>query len=162
VTPVWVVDEDPAAAATRLAPDRAVVDSVPEDADWDLAPRRLVWPVTVHDRAQCPAVLDAVVRGVAVVVRVTEPMSGPTTARFVDELHRAAGPGQRQPRTDQLTEDHRRLLTALAGGATVAAAAEAAGLAPRTASRRLTEARRILGCATTAEAVGLVTRSPAG
>ena len=160
-TPVWVVDDDPAAVVSRLAGDREVIDELP-GAPWDLSGDGLVWPVTVADRSRCPAVLEAVIRGVAVVVRVLEPMSVPTTARFVDELHRAAGGRVAADRVGdglgRLTAEQRRLLDALAGGVTVADAGAALGLSTRTASRRLTEARVALGCATTVEAVVLVRR----
>jgi DNA-binding NarL/FixJ family response regulator len=160
-TPVWVVDEDPESAAVLLAADRQVIDDVPDGEPWELGGEGLVWPVTLRDPSQCAAVLEAVRRGVAVVVRVVEPLSVRTGARFVDELHRAAGtvPGAAAAGgTERLTDDQRRLLEALAGGATLTAAAEALGMSPRTASRRLTEAREVLRCATTAEAVVLASR----
>jgi DNA-binding NarL/FixJ family response regulator len=155
------VEDDPTLAVVRLAPDREVIDAVPDEGSWDLHSEGLVWPVTVSEQAQCPAVLEAVVRGVAVVVRVVEPMSVSTAARFVDELHRAAGTGS--PVTspapgERLTDEQRRLLGALADGATLAAAAAALGMSVRTASRRLAEARAALGCRTTAEAVVLAAR----
>jgi DNA-binding CsgD family transcriptional regulator len=52
-----------------------------------------------------------------------------------------------------LDEQHRLLLAALAGGRSVAAAAERLCMSRRTAERRLSEARRVLGVSTTAEAV---------
>jgi len=52
-----------------------------------------------------------------------------------------------------LGEQHRLLLAALAGGLSVAAAAERLCISRRTAERRLSEARRVLGVRTTAEAV---------
>jgi DNA-binding CsgD family transcriptional regulator len=52
-----------------------------------------------------------------------------------------------------LDEQHRLLLAALAGGLSVAAAAERLCISRRTAERRLSEARRVLAVSTTAEAV---------
>jgi DNA-binding CsgD family transcriptional regulator len=52
-----------------------------------------------------------------------------------------------------LDEQHRLLLAALAGGLSVAAAAERLCISRRTADRRLSEARRVFGVSTTAEAV---------
>jgi len=52
-----------------------------------------------------------------------------------------------------LGEQHRLLLAAVAGGLSVAAAAERLCISRRTAERRLSEARRLLGVSTTAEAV---------
>jgi len=52
-----------------------------------------------------------------------------------------------------LDEQPRLLLAALAGGLSVAAAAERLRISRRTAERRLSEARRVLGVSTTAEAV---------
>jgi DNA-binding CsgD family transcriptional regulator len=57
------------------------------------------------------------------------------------------------PASVPLRDHHRRLLAALAAGETVAAAAEGMSISRRTAARRLSEARSLLGVNTTAEAV---------
>jgi len=54
-----------------------------------------------------------------------------------------------------LGDEHRRLLAALAAGESVAAAAERMSISRRTAERRLSEARTLLGVCTTAEAVAV-------
>jgi DNA-binding NarL/FixJ family response regulator len=58
----------------------------------------------------------------------------------------------KRPRVE-LDEQHRLLLAALADGLSVVAAAERLCISRRTAERRLSEARRVLGVSTTAEAV---------
>lgn len=160
--PVWVVDDDPAHAAAVLAGDRTAVDHLPDAEPFDLGPGRLVWPVTVVDPTQCATVLEAVTRGVAVVVRVGDELGAGTAACFVDELHRAAGPSPSPPLAGELSDDQVRLLRELGRGATVAAAARSVGIGARSASRRLAEARAALGVATTIEAVVRVTRSVDG
>lgn len=148
-----VVSGDPGAAAGRLHPDRTAVETLPDGAGYDLSSHALVWPVTVGTDADCAAVLDAVLRGVAVVVRVEDDLPGSVAARFVDDLHRAAGASEPPAPARRLATDQLRLLEALASGATIAAAARRLGLSARTASRRLADARRVLGVSTTAEAL---------
>lgn len=70
--------------------------------------------------------------------------TGPTYRRHVNAVKRPAA---------VLDEQHRLLLAALAGGLSVAAAAERLCISRRTADRRLSEARCVLGVSTTAEAV---------
>lgn len=63
-----------------------------------------------------------------------------------------------EARAAPLTDEHLDLLRALGTGATVGTAARRVGMSERTASRRLAEARRLLGVATNAEAVVAVSR----
>lgn len=157
-TPAWIVDEDPGGGARQVAPDRRVVDTPPAGPAFDLRADRLVWPTVVRDAAQCCAVLEAVGRGVAVVVRI-EGIPASLAAEFREDLARAADlqAGETSP-ADELSDDQRRLLGALGRGLTLAAAAREVGLSTRTATRRLAEARRILRVQTNAEAVVVVCR----
>lgn len=158
--PAWTLDGDgdPVDVARRVAPGRTVVDDLPP-SPYDLRDHALVWPVVVRDAGECPAVLDALGRGVAVVVRIDDAVPSATAATFRDELQRAAEPAALGKRAvELLSAEQLRLLDALARGATLVAAAEQLGLAPRSASRRLAEIRRTLGVATTAEAVVLASR----
>ena len=156
---VWLVDGDPVAAAPELAPGRTVVPGPPAGTEaFDLGDLEAVWPVTVTGEDDCSAVLEAVMRGLSVVVRV-DGLEPSTAARFTDELHRAAGRTGRTAGTvpastaPALSDEQVALLRTLGEGKTLAAAAASLGLGVRTASRRLAEARRILGVETTAEAV---------
>lgn len=65
---------------------------------------------------------------------------------------------QTGPRCDRLDDELHDLIRALREGATITAAARAAGLSRRTASRRLAELRERLGATSTAEAVALACR----
>ena len=64
----------------------------------------------------------------------------------------------RPPIGDRLTDEQIELLVAIRNGADVEQAARRCHLSPRTAARRLTDARQSLGARSTAEAVSLVGR----
>lgn len=158
--PAWILegDGDPSEVAARVAADRTAVEEVPP-SPYDLCDRLLVWPVVVRHAADCPAVLDALARGVAVVVRIDETLPATIAAVFRDEIQRAAEAAPAGTRAvELLSADQLQLLDALSRGLTLVAAAEQLNLAPRSASRRLAEIRQVLGVATTAEAVVLAAR----
>ena len=109
--------------------------------------------VTVHalvsTEEDLGAVLDAVMRGATVSVEMAV---GPAVeAAFLDELRRVADVRRAEPATLHPTTV--ALLGLLAEGATVEDAARSLRLSTGSAHRRLAEARRVLGVATTAEAV---------
>lgn len=158
---VWIVEGEPDEVVAGIVPDREIVSHVPKNDVWDLAPLRLVWPVTLDSRSTCAAVLDAVLRGVAVVIRVCPELGAASAARFLDDLDRVAARESPAPTACRLDDDQRRLLRALSAGATLRAAAGELCMSNRTASRRLADARRVLGCDTNTEAARLLPIGPA-
>lgn len=95
----------------------------------------------------------AAVAGAGLIVRVTA--SREVTDRLLDDLRRLGPVEHRlsEPTRVPLTFEQRALLDLLSNGATLGSAATRLRLSRRTADRRLTEARRALGAATTAEAL---------
>lgn len=120
---------------------------------FDVRDRRVVAAVTVADASMAAAVVLAAARGVAVVVTVL--LDGDEAAQFVEDLARVATVGPALTAAGELGSEHTALLDALAAGLTVTQAAERLGWSRRTATRRLTEARRYLGATSTAEALRL-------
>jgi DNA-binding NarL/FixJ family response regulator len=158
-----VVIEDPERASTRVAAAIAAVRAAGWTAvpSWS-APRpgeRLVCTGTVASADDARQALLAVLAGAGLVVKVTA--DRPTVDQFVDDLRRL-GPvdhltaGTAPPA--RLDAEQRALLDLLADGLTLGEAAHELALSRRTADRRLAGARRILGVATTAEAI-LASRS---
>jgi hypothetical protein len=100
---------------------------------------------------------DLLLQGVSVVVAASEPTLAAdafdqcrrlAAAEWFDRTHR--------PLADQLSDEQLLLLLAIRAGDDVEAAARRLHLSPRTAARRLHDARRALGARSTAEAVTLV------
>lgn len=124
---------------------------------WDLADQALLLERRTPDiRAAADAVIDAV-RGASLLV--SAPRDPELRAALLRDLSRIGDVVEVHPVTsplDELDDEQRTLLTAIAGGATTAEAAAAAFLSPRTAERRLAAARRLLGVRTTAEAASQV------
>lgn len=149
----WIVDGDVVSEARRLAPGRTMVEALPATEVYELHDRNLVWAVVVVDEEGCSAVIEAILRGVDVVVRC-DGLSSDLATRFLDDLRRVGGSEAKPPgAVSQLDPDQRALLEALAAGATLSVAAAAQGMAVRSAHRRLSAARSALGVETTAEAV---------
>ena len=121
-------------------------------APWDLHGRRWVCVGTVDGPVAAGDALAALARGVGLAIEVDLP--GGARRRFLEDVHKAGDVGglDRGP-LDDLGDEHRRLLDALAGGETVTTAAERLHLSRRTANRRLAEARQVLGVDATAAAV---------
>jgi DNA-binding NarL/FixJ family response regulator len=119
--------------------------------------------ITVSTEEECAVVLEAVAGGAALEVRV-EGLEPTVAARFAEDLRRAGSARLRAdpPSAPQLTEAHVALLASIGRGATVAAAAAELGIGARSASRRLAEARAILGVSSTAEAVLRTSRTADG
>jgi DNA-binding NarL/FixJ family response regulator len=109
---------------------------------------------TVVGAEDAAAALLAVVAGAGLVADVDAPDE--LVDRLCDDLRRFGRVDVRtpaSPRRPSLTRLQRELLTALAAGRTLAAAAQELELPRRTADRRLAEARAALGVETTAEAI---------
>ena len=102
------------------------------------------------------AALLAAAHGAAVIATVDP--GTPAAARLHEDLRRI-GPVElrRHPVPGPvLSDEQRRLLELLGGGSTLDEAARAVHVSRRTAVRRVAEARRALGVATTAEAAALM------
>jgi hypothetical protein len=159
----------PLHVSDRSAPDTATLRALESQgweldegfdlpaSPWELTSRRWVrWGAVTGDSSLEAAVLAAA-RGVGVVAGCPD---DELRDRLCDDLRRIGplevlrlGPDP----LDSLDEDQRALLSALAGGASIADAAAELYLSTRTAERRLAAARKSLGVRTTAEAIALVT-----
>jgi DNA-binding NarL/FixJ family response regulator len=148
--------------AERDAGRLAAAVAAAEDAGWSISrgwqtPRpgeRLVCTGTVADADDARRALLAALAGAGLIVAVTADRE--IVDRFLDDLRRLGPvdhvtPGAALPA--RLDAEQRALLGLLAEGLTLGEAAPQLGLSRRTADRRLAAARRILGVATTAEAI---------
>lgn len=108
---------------------------------------------------QLADVLDLVADGRSLIVVVSDPG---LAADLFDQCRRLTRTEwfdpQRRPITDALQEVHLRVVLAVGEGDDIAAAARRCHLSTRTAARRLSEARRMLGARSTAEAVSILGR----
>jgi DNA-binding NarL/FixJ family response regulator len=111
---------------------------------------------TTGDIAQ---IADLLLRGVSVAVLASEPALATdvfdqcrrlATAEWFDSTHR--------PVAEHLSDEQLALLLAIRDGDDVEQAARRYHPSPRTAARRLTDARRALGARSTAEAVSIAGR----
>jgi DNA-binding NarL/FixJ family response regulator len=109
--------------------------------------------------ADIATVVELLLRGVSVAAVATDPS---LAADAFDQCRRIAVAEwfdrARPPIGDRLTDEQIELLVAIRNGADVEQAARRCHLSPRTAARRLTDARQSLGARSTAEAVSLVGR----
>ena len=123
------------------------------DEPWDLSRRRILCVGVVDDEAVGPA-MAAATRGAGLAIAVEA--RGTVRHRFLEDLHKLGDVVLHEPAADpvvQLDPLQRALLEALAEGATVTAAADAAHVSRRTANRALADARARLDVASTAAAV---------
>lgn len=122
---------------------------------WDLGAARVLCVGVVGDGAEAAAALSVAARGAALAVEVAA--RGAVRHRFLEDLHKVTEPTAYAPGPDpaiaRLDGLQRQLLEALARGATVTAAAEAANVSRRTANRVLADARVVLEVETNAGAV---------
>lgn len=128
------------------------IDALPAEP-FALGHLRLAVVGDVVDARDAATYLLAAARGVAVVVGLR--FTGPAAEQFLDDLGRLTELRQAPSQVNALSVEHRQLLDALAEGLTLTAAAERLGLSRRTATRRLAEARALLGVSTTVEALRL-------
>lgn len=126
---------------------------------WDLTDRRLTRVGEVVDEGGVSDAVMAAARGVGVLVACADE---PLRDLLIEDLGRLGavdvelvGPDP----LDVLDDDQRRLLARLAEGDSVAAAARILSVSTRTAERRLSSARSLLGVRTTAEAIVLAQES---
>lgn len=121
---------------------------------WDQSDRRIACWGTVKNEDDVSAAVLAGARG-AVVLAVSRAPAWLVT-RLVDDLARLGAVDHPVAATSLVggpDNDQRALLDLLAGGATVAEAAQERHLSIRSAERRLASARAALGVRSTAEAV---------
>ncbi|HEX3732747.1 MAG TPA: hypothetical protein VHU91_07505 [Mycobacteriales bacterium] len=145
-----------AAAIRRLSRDGWCVQrglTLPREP-WDVSSRKLVVSGPVPDPQIVPVVISAASRGAGVVVQC---LNRDLAKALVGGLRRIGPVRQEIEATAQiesgLTREQSALLARLAAGESIAAAAEAEFLSLRTANRRLSQARALLGAATTTDAV---------
>ncbi|THV33466.1 LuxR family transcriptional regulator [Glycomyces buryatensis] len=123
---------------------------------WDLAERRLLAHGAVTDDHTASQAVLAAARGAGIVAVA----AGQIALALAADLRRVGPlgvtPGKEAPADGlDLDAEQRALLARLAGGSTIAAAAEAEFVSLRTANRRIAAARGALGVKTTREAVML-------
>ena len=153
---VLALDGDPNPAVRKATadgwrPQRSL--DVPE-GPWDLgAARHLAVGSIEHADAAAAALLLAV-RGAGLVVFLDP--EAPWAGGFLADLDRIAAPAPdtADSRTAMpLTDEQCALLDLLAAGASIASAAASLYVSLRTANRRIADARKALGAASTSEAV---------
>jgi DNA-binding NarL/FixJ family response regulator len=150
VRPLIVIEGPRAAFASALADARHGGQDLIEA----FVPRQgVVCCGEIADRKTAEQALLAAVGGAGLIVRATT--SRDVTDRLLDDLRRLGKVDHRidEPHRVTLTSEQRALLDLLSSGVTLGEAARRLRLSRRTADRRLAEARRALGVATTAEAV---------
>lgn len=133
---------------------RSQVGFVLPEEPWDLSDRHLVAAGTIGSEADAEAALQALARGVGLIVSIG--VDGDLRHRVLEDLHRLGEVHQVEPVEAgliDLDDDEGRLLDALSSGATVAGAADALHISLRTTNRRLARIRTRLGVSSTAEAV---------
>lgn len=162
-----------AAAARRLRDGgHRVQDGLALPAEpFDLREERLLCATTIESGDDAALALLAAIRGVGVVVAFAEGVA-PAEVEAVRRDLAKIGPirddtvaARSEPVSDitaRLTSDQRQLLSALADGSTIPAAARVLFISVRTAERRVGEARKLLGVRTTAEAISLVRMAGSG
>jgi DNA-binding NarL/FixJ family response regulator len=161
--PTVVLAADDPAETARVLYERhraTALDDLPAKP-FALAREGLLAYATLRDEHDCEAALVALARGVDLVVSVAVPE--PHRAAFLDDLARAADvvAADRRDVSTRLSADQVALLEGLADGRTLTDMASALGLSRRTATRRVAEARRILGAETTVEAFRMLRHDPA-
>lgn len=118
---------------------------------WDLAGADMLCVAAVTSAADGDALVRAVARGVDVIVAVDDAV--PAAVRR--DLHRLADVTVTLPVVERvdLSADQRQILELLGEGASLPEVADSLYLSLRTAERRLSGAKRLLGVRSTAEAL---------
>jgi DNA-binding NarL/FixJ family response regulator len=127
------------------------------DRTWDVSANRTVLVGLVDDAAAAADAVLAAARGAGLVVTVEDSTELAAILRAdlerIGPLATAPAAAPAADRATQLTAEQCALLDRLAGGDSIAAAAEAEFLSLRTANRRIAQARAVLGVRTTRQAV---------
>lgn len=157
---VVVEGDDGALAAAR---GQAVAAGLEVRESWEpgSTPSRVACTGVVADLDQAAAAVFAAVKGASVIIDARA--SREVVDRLCDDLRRIGPTEHRLPRSDQpvvLPAEHRELLLLIAEGRSLAEASRRLHISRRTVDRRLATARRVLGVATTTEAVRAVVREP--
>jgi len=148
---VVIATDDAATTARAMRRDAIALADLPAEP-FALAPSAILAYASVRSAADCEAALVALARGVELVLTVD--IAEPHASAFVDDLARVATAVTRDAGPlAGLSADQIALLDGLAAGRTLTDVARTLGLSRRTATRRLSEARAILGAATTIEAI---------
>lgn len=123
------------------------------DNPWDLSAGRHLAIAEITTAEQAAAALMLAVRGAGLLVFIDR--EAPWAGGFLADLERLAAPTPSVggPPAIPLTQEQRELLDLLAAGASIASAAASRYISLRTANRRIAEARKALGAASTSEAV---------
>lgn len=159
--PVLLLSEPSTLERAPLPPGWTPLDGFTLPAEpWDVSAKRWICVGRVLDEFDAATALGVLVRGAGLALVVEGPPR--LRHRVLDDLHHLGSvrrigddPSSRQAREPfpGLEADDRRLMAALAGGATVEASARAVNVSTRTAQRRLAIIRRRLGASNTTEAV---------
>jgi hypothetical protein len=150
---VVITTHDAGVTARAIHTDAIPISDLPAEP-FPLGSRGLHAFATVRDPLDCEAALVALARGVDLVL--TLDIGGAQGAAFVDDLARVSNVSARDSDSRAgLSADQVALLDGLASGRTLTDVARSLGMSRRTATRRVSEARAILGVTTTIEALRL-------
>ena len=144
---------DPADVSVPVGWSTIAIDEIPADP-FDLSDRRIVVTAAVGDADCAAGALLAASRGCSIAASVTLPDAA--REAFLDDLARLVSIEPSAASGATLAPDQVELLSRLAGGATVKHAADQLGLSRRSATRRLTDAKRVLGVSSTSAAIKAV------
>jgi DNA-binding NarL/FixJ family response regulator len=123
------------------------------DAPWDLSAARHLVVAEICTAEQAAAALLLAVRGAGLLVFLDR--EAPWAGGFLADLERVGAPTPAidGPPAIPLNPEQCELLDLLAAGASIASAAASRYISLRTANRRIADARKALGAASTSEAV---------
>jgi hypothetical protein len=151
-----VCTDEPAMAAIRCefaAAGWTIRTALDLPHPWSANDRRTLCTDTVDRATRVGEVADLLMRGVSMAVRTDDDLAAVDLFDQCRRLARAEWFDQRhRPVCDRLDAVHVALLLRIRAGDDVEEAARSCHLSPRTAARRLAEARRRLDTPTTAEA----------
>jgi DNA-binding NarL/FixJ family response regulator len=148
-------DSDPTAAIRKARaagwnPQRGLSVA---DMPWDLSTARHLVIAEITSADQAASALLLAVRGAGLLVFLDR--EAPWAGGFLADLERVSAPAPSVggPPAIPLSQEQCELLDLLAAGASIAAAAASRYISLRTANRRIADARKALGAASTSEAV---------
>jgi hypothetical protein len=158
-----LIDAGALDAAARSFREQGMRVAAPDEVDqlpWGLAGHAVVGVVATE--AEASMVVFAAARGAAVAVALAASAGDGLRDQLEHDLGRLADdgtPGVAAVDVSALPEETVRLLRKLAEGLTLPEAAAACFMSERTAFRRVGQARKVLGVATTTEAAVAVARA---